>query len=229
MLTPADVRKIPRFSGLSPDAEHYLCEKLLARQYAKGEAIFMEGDDSDRFFLVQEGEVKIYKMLESGREVILGLFRGGEAFGEVAMLDGFELPASAIAHENTRVVSLSRRDYLTLLEQFPEVARRIIRDLTLRLHTMRRHIEMLGESGVTARISRLLLTYAGQHGEKAETGLLVPLRLTRQELASLVGARIETVIRIMSRWQKEGVVQSTAQGFLIPDQDVLEALISHED
>ena len=229
MLKPEEIRKIPRFSGLSPEAEQYLCEKLVSRIYAKGDAIFLEGDQSNRFFLVLEGEVKIFKVLESGREVILGFFRGGEAFGEVAMLDGFELPASAMAHEKTHVISLSRREYLTLLKDYPEVAHRIIRDLSLRLHTMRRHIEMLGESGVSARICRLLLTYAGKHGEQGTEGLLVPLRLTRQELASLVGARIETVIRIMSRWQKEGVVHSTAQGFLIPDQEVLEAMVTHED
>ena len=229
MMEFSEIRKIPRFSGLTPEAEKFLQTHLHKKSYAKGERIFQEGDQKNSLQIVENGQVKIFKMLESGKEIILGIFQAGEAFGEVALLDNQEMPATAMALKPTTVISLAREEYLYLLEHFPESAQRIIRDLTLRLLTLRKHIEMLGESGVSARIARLLITQANYHKTEDSNRVLIPLRLTRQEVASLVGARIETVIRLMSRWQKEGLVVSVEQGFLIHDCDKLEQLLLQED
>jgi CRP-like cAMP-binding protein len=229
VLEPQAIRRIPRFAGLSPEAERWLCERAALRSVGKGETIFLEGDPSSHFYMVLQGEVKVFKMLESGRELILDLFRDGESFGEVALVDGSEFPASAVAMEPSSLLALSRKDYLLLLERFPEVARSIIRDLTLRMHALRRRVEVLGEMGVQSRIANLLLIYARQLGQETPQGLLIPLHLSRNEVASLVSARVETVIRIMSRWQKEGLVLSVPDGFLVPDGEALEALTSSSD
>jgi CRP-like cAMP-binding protein len=226
MLEPQAIRRIPRFSGISPAAERWLCERAGLRACAKGETIFLEGDPSSHFYMVLSGEVKVFKVLESGRELILDFFREGESFGEVALVDGSDFPASAMAVDEARVLTLSRRDYLQLLERFPEVAHSIIRDLTLRMHALRRRVEVLGEMGVQSRIANLLQIYARQMGRDAPRGTLIPVHLSRNEVASLVGARIETVIRIMSRWQKEGLVLSVPEGFLVPDLAALAALTS---
>lgn len=224
MLDVQAIRRIPRFTGISAEAEAWLCERAHVRTVDKGQAIFYEGDPCTAFYMVLEGEVKVYKVLESGRELILDLFRPGEAFGEVALVDGSDLPANAVAMEDSSIFTLGRRDYLHLLERHPEVARSIIRDLTLRMHALRRRVEVLGEMGVESRIAQLLQIYARQVGREDAQGMLIPLRLSRNEVASLVGARIETVIRIMSRWQKEELVVSVAEGFLVKDPDALAAL-----
>ena len=224
MLDPAAIRRIPRFAGISPEAARWLGGHAGLRNYGRGEAIFFEGDPCSHFHMVLKGEVKVFKVLESGRELILDFFHDGEAFGEVALVDGSEFPANSVATSESTVLSLSRKDYLLLLERFPEVARSIIRDLTLRMHALRRRVEVLGEMGVEARIANLLQLYARQLGRDTERGLLIPIRLSRQEVASLVGARIETVIRIMSRWQKERRVLSQAEGFLVPDAETLAEL-----
>lgn len=224
MLDPQAIRRVPRFSGISPEAEHWLCERANLREYEKGETIFYEGDPSTHFHMVLQGEVKVYKVLESGRELILDIFHPGEPFGEVALVDGSDFPANAVAQETATVLSLARKDYLHLLRQYPEVAHSIIRDLTLRMHALRRRVEVLGEIGVQARIANLLLIYARQLGHETPQGLLIPLHLSRAEVASLVCARIETVIRIMSRWQKEGLVRSADEGFLVPDRDALQSI-----
>ena len=224
MLDPQAIRRVPRFSGISPDAERWLCERAHLRVYEKAETIFYEGDPSSHFHLVLQGEVKVFKVLESGRELILDIFHPGEPFGEVALVDGSDFPANAVALEQATVLSLARKDYLHLLRQYPEVAHSIIRDLTLRMHALRRRVEVLGEIGVQARIANLLMSYGRQVGRTTPDGLLIPIHLSRNEVASLVCARIETVIRIMSRWQKEGLVRTAEDGFLVPDHDALQAV-----
>jgi len=224
MLDAKAIRRIPRFSGISAEAEGWLCEHAVVSTYTKGETIFFEGDPSAHFYMVLKGEVKVFKMLESGRELILDFFREGEAFGEVALVEGGDFPASAVAMEDASVLVLPRRDYLHLLERYPEVAHSIIRDLTLRMHALRRRVEVLGEMGVQARIANLLHVYSRQLGKQTEAGLLIPIHLSRNEVASLVCARIETVIRIMSRWQKDGLVINVPEGFLVPDVEALAAL-----
>jgi CRP-like cAMP-binding protein len=229
MLDAKAIRRIPRFSGISPEAERWLCERAGVRSFAKGEPIFFEGDPCECFYMVLTGEVKVFKVLESGRELILDFFREGESFGEVALVDGSDLPASALAAEAASVLTLSRKDYLALLERHPEVARSIIRDLTLRMHALRRRVEVLGETGVQARIANLLLIYGRQLGEETERGLLIPIHLSRGEVAALVSARIETVIRIMSRWQKEQLVLSEPEGFRVPDAAALQSVATGGD
>ena len=224
MLDPHTIRRIPRFSGITPEAEAWIRQRAGVRHFARGATIFLEGDPSSHFYMVLTGEVKVYKVLESGRELILDFFRKGESFGEVALVDGGDFPACAMAAEDSSIMTLERKEYLLLLERFPEVARSIIRDLTMRLHALRRRVEVLGEIGVQSRIANLLQVYARGLGRQTERGLLIPVHLSRNEVASLVCARIETVIRIMSRWQKEQLVLSVEEGFLVPDAEALHAL-----
>lgn len=226
MIDPKSLRRFPRFLGLTPEAESWVCERLKVRGYGRGETIFLEGDPCRHFFLVEEGEVKIYKVLESGRELILDIFHPGEAFGEVALVDGGEFPANAIAMDTANVLTLSRDDYMRMLERFPEISRAIIRDLSLRLHAMRRRVEVLGEGGVQSRIAQMLQIYARQMGKETPEGLFIPIHLTRQEIAALVCARIETVIRIMSRWQKKNWVLTRPDGFLVMNADVLHDMVT---
>lgn len=229
MLDPATVRRIPRFSGLGEETETWLCGRLRLTRYATGTTIFYEGDPCDHFYMVHTGEVKVSKMLESGRELILDFFGKGEAFGEVALMDGDTFPANAVAHQNCEVLTLTRAEYLELLEGHPAAARSVIRDLTLRLHAMRRRVEVLGEGGVQSRIAQMLLIYARNVGREVDGGTLVPVQLSRNEVASLVCARMETVIRIMSRWQKEGLVRTANDGFLVPNPDALKAVALGND
>lgn len=224
MVDLRDVQLTPRFAGIPPREQQWLAERLVRRRYGKGEMIFLEGDACAHLHLIESGVVKVFKTLESGRELILNLFRSGDAIGEVALMDGIEYPASAEAMEPTAVLSLSGRDYFALLERNPAATRAVIRDLTLRIMAMRRRVEELGEGGVEYRLAQVLSAFGRRVGERRGRGLLIPVQLSRQELADMVGARIETVIRIMSRWHKAGQVRTEREGFWLPAAETLERL-----
>jgi CRP-like cAMP-binding protein len=221
------VRKLPRFSGLAPEAHKWLTERLSRKFYEKGKILFLEGEESSYLYLVERGAVKVFRSLESGRELILGLFRYGDAIGEVALIDGNGYPASAGAHEDSTLLLMRREDYLYYLKAFDGAALALLRDLMMRMRTMQRRMEDLGGGGVEYRLGRVLQTFCAA-ASKGEGALYVPVPLTRQDFADMVGARVETVIRIMSRWQKDGLIGHDERGLWVRDRATLDALASAE-
>lgn len=223
MIDPASVRRIPRFSGVSEDAHEWLAAHLARKSVPKGQILFVEGEDSETVYLVERGAVKVFRSLESGRELIIGLFRFGEAVGEVAVIDGQPYPATAAAHEDSVVLTMPRRDYHHYLKAFDGAALALIRDLMLRMRTMQRRMEDLGGGDVEYRLARVLQGFCAAC-TNTEGRLALPVTLTRQDLADMVGARVETVIRIMSRWQKDGLVGSDDKGLWVRDRRTLDGL-----
>jgi CRP/FNR family transcriptional regulator len=223
VIDVASVRRIPRFSGVGAEAHEYLAANLVRRSVAKGQMLFIEREDSETVYLVERGAIKVFRSLESGRELIIGLFRTGEAVGEVAVIDGQPYPASAAAHEDSLVLTMPRRSYHHYLKAFDGAAIALIRDLMLRMRTMQRRMEDLGGGDVEYRLARVLQGFCATC-TNTEGHLAVPVPLTRQDLADMVGARVETVIRIMSRWQKEGLVGSDERGLWVRDRRTLDEL-----
>lgn len=227
MIDVEAVRKLPRFSGLAPGAHKWLSERLSRKFCEKGKFLFLEGEDSTHLYLIERGAVKVFRSLESGRELILGLFRYGDAIGEVALIDGNGYPASAAAHEDSTLLLMRRDDYLYYLKTFDGAAIALLRDLMMRMRTMQRRMEDLGGGGVEFRLGRVLQTLCAT-ASKTDARLYAAVPLTRQDFADMVGARVETVIRIMSRWQKDGVLGSDEQGLWVRDRATVEALAHSE-
>jgi CRP/FNR family cyclic AMP-dependent transcriptional regulator len=226
VLDVETVKKLPRFSGLTPEAHQWLSERLSRKFYEKGKLLFLEGEDSTQLYLVERGAVKVFRSLESGRELILGIFRHGDAVGEVALIDGHGYPASAAAHEDSTLLLMRREEYLYFLKTFDGAAIALLRDLMMRMRTMQRRMEDLGGGGVEYRLGRVLQALCT--ASKDDGLLYVPVPLTRQDLADMVGARVETVIRIMSRWQKDGLVGQDEGGLWVRDRATLEVLARSE-
>lgn len=209
-------------------AHQWLAERLSRRVFEKGTLLFLEGGDSTFLYLVERGAVKVFRSLENGRELILGLFRFGDSVGEVAVIDGSGYPASAAAQEDSCLLMMRREEYLHYLTAFDGAAIALVRDLMLRMRTLQRRMEDLGGGGVDYRLSRVLRAVCSATSDESAR-LYAPVPLTRQDLADMVGARIETVIRIMSRWQKEGLVGSDKRGMWVRDRQAFVALAHPEE
>jgi CRP-like cAMP-binding protein len=222
MSTPtADLlRKISLFRRVSPDDRTRIAEVAHFRRYGPGEMIFREGDAGDTFLTIVQGRVKVFKATPAGKEIILEIFSSGDPLGAVAVYENADLPASAVALEATECLAIAQRDFFALLEQHPALVRGLLSGLTLRLAELTRRLaDMTGR--VESRFARLFLKLADQIGKPERGGTFVAMPLTRQELADLTGTTIETAIRIMSRWQKDDVVRTEKDGFVIVDRQVL--------
>ena len=228
MISIDDLTRIARFAEVPADTRVWLAKRMNRQRYRRGQRIFDEGTECTHLLYIESGAVKISRTMESGRELILDFLYAGESVGEVALIDGTEYPATATAQEETALLSLPREDYLGLLRRQPEAALAVIRDLTFRLRALHQRLIDIGNSGVERRLAQVVLTLARRIGEDVEGGWLIPIRLTRQELADMVGARIETVIRVMSRWQKDGLLRASPEGILILHHESFESLM-HAD
>lgn len=216
------LRRIPMFRRVSPDDRAALVRVSHLAVYERGDAVFMEGADADRFVTIAEGRVKVFKATPAGKEVILEIFGSGDPLGAVAVYEGGQFPASAQALETTTCLTIDRRAMYALLEERPALVRALLSGLTLRLLELTRRLADLTGSRVEARFARLFLKLADQIGRPGQGGVLVPMPLSRQELADLTGTTIETAIRTMSRWQKEDVLHTVKEGFVLLDRDALE-------
>jgi CRP/FNR family transcriptional regulator len=210
---------IPLLSTLKPGDREALEPLCRLRGYEKGETIFREGDPADRIHFIYAGRVKIVKSA-GARDVILEILELGEPVGAVAAFERRNFPASAVAIEPSGLLSIPEREFFALLESRPEMTRHMLSGLTMRLMMLNKRLaDMTGSA--ESRAARLFTTLAERMGQRRGSGMFVPLSLTRQELADLLGTTLETAIRLMSRWQKENVVVTEKDGFLIPDLTVL--------
>lgn len=191
-------------------------------RFERGTLLFAEGDPGDAFFAIIEGRVKVFKATPAGKEFILDIFGPGDPVGAVAVYEDAPFPASALASEDTVCVRIGQPDFFALLEQHPQLVRALLSSLTIRLTELTRRLAELTGARVDARFARLFLKLAEQIGRPDRGGVLAPMPLSRQELADLTGTTVETAIRIMSRWQKENVLLTEKDGFLLLDRAALE-------
>lgn len=226
--TPAQraLARTPPFDSLPPAERDRLEPYVHVRRYERGETIFHEGSPSERFYSVVSGRVKIVKVAPHGKELILEIFGQGDPFGAVAAFEGRPFPAGAVALAPTEVLSISRRDLFNLIERRPEFVRGILLGLTRRLIQLTQQLAQLSSGGVEYRIAALFLRMAEKMGVPSEAGTVIPMALSRQDIADMVGTTIETAIRVMSRWGKEGIVRTERSSFLIEDHAALERLVA---
>jgi CRP/FNR family transcriptional regulator, nitrogen oxide reductase regulator len=210
---PVPFESVPVLAPLTAEDRAALSPLCELRAFGKGETIFEEGQPAHHIHFLFVGRVKIVKAAPD-RDLILEILGPGEPVGAVAVYERRPFPATAVALEPCGTISIPEREFFHLLETRPEITRRLLAGLTLRLMALnRRMADMTGS--IEYRAARLFATLAERAGQKRPGGIFVPIHLSRQEIADLVGTTIETAIRVMSRWQKEGIVETEKDGFLI--------------
>jgi len=216
--------KVALFRALDADDRARLADVSSIRSFEKGETLFSEGDASDFLYTILEGRAKVVKAVPSGKEVILEIFGPGDPIGAVAAYEGRPYPASAVALDPTSCLLVRRGPLFALLERHPTLVRGFILGLTQRIVELTRRIPEVAGGRVENRFAHLFLKLADKVGRPVPEGTFIPMALSRQDLADLTGTTIETCIRTMSRWSKEGLVRTDKDGFLVLDRGALEKL-----
>ena len=217
------LRTTPIFSRLSPADRRAIAEVAEVKAFAKGETIF-EQDSPSEFYAIVSGRVKIFKMLPSGKDIILEVFGPGDPLGAVAAYMERPFPATAAALEDTTCIFIPRAAFFRLLESQPSLVRGLLLGLTTRLVELTTRLAELTGARIETRFARLFLQLSSKMGQSGRGGTFIPLPLSRQELADMTGTTIETCIRIMSRWNKEAIVRTEKDGFVVLDKRELEQI-----
>lgn len=192
--------------------------------YAARDYIFREGEAAIWFCVVRSGHVKILRQARGGREVVLEFLGPGEPFGGVAVIERRPYPASAQATEVSTIVKIPRDPIVALAERYPSIIREMALMIGRRLRTAHDAVESLAADPVEARLAATLLRLAEREGTRQAHGLTLPFHLTRQSLADMTGTTVETTIRVVSRWLKQGLVREADGRLLLVSVDALRAL-----
>ncbi len=206
------------FGGLAPEVREQLASIALPRSYPRGGLIFSEGDEAEGFHLVRSGRVKVFKLSGEGKEQILHVLWPGEPFGEVAVFAGMNYPAYAEAMERTETLFFRRQAFLDLIASDPRIATNMLAVLSLRLRQFARMIEELSLKEVPARLAAYLLSVRPP-GESR-----LRLSISKSQLANLLGTVPETLSRVLSRLQSQGVIRVKGREIEILDEGALEEL-----
>lgn len=221
------LKNLPLFSTLSDSDLIRLSDMAKEFTYKNGEYVFYEGDPPDWFCIVKEGNIKAIKQAEDGKEIIMHMFKSGDTFGEVAVFDRRPYPASALTVGQTTVVKFHHTHCFEILETMPEVATKFL--LTMG-RKQREFVDRI-EAALTARVEKRIATTLIKLANMVDTekGKTINLHLTRKDIANMVGTTIETTIRVMSRFQKDGVIETTKNGITILKPVRLQEISGRED
>jgi CRP/FNR family transcriptional regulator len=218
------LRRTAIFRRLSPEDRQRLVAVASTREFDKGALLFSEGDASDALYTVVDGRVKVYKTTPRGTDVILELFGPGDPVGAVAVYESRAYPATAVALEPTTCLVVPRQAIFSLLETYPTLVRGLLIGLTHRLVELTNRLTELSGGRIEARLARFMLKLTDDMGQPRSDGTFIPLVLSRQEIADMIGTTIETSIRIMSRWGKQDIVRTEKDGFVVVDRAALEVV-----
>ena len=189
-----------------------------------GETVFTTGSIGDAMYVIETGSLKISRIAPMGKERIIRLLGRGEVIGEMALFDDEPRSADAVTLEETVLIRIPKQEFLQLLEEIPSLAIRFLSVLATRLRRMNEKLEELTFLTARPRVARLLLEITEKATSERAEVLTVPLRLTQEEMAALIGITRETVSRILSELQGLGVISIEERILHIKELDKLEAL-----
>jgi CRP/FNR family cyclic AMP-dependent transcriptional regulator len=191
------LKQVSLFAALSDEDLQSLAATTKRRTFRAGEVIVRRDDPGQVMYIIKEGKVKICLMSPDGQEISLVVFGKGECFGELALLDGLPRSADAVAIERVECYTLQRSDFHSAIMKNPKIAIQVLEVLSKRLRSTDQQVEDLIFLDVYGRVAKKLIELAETHGEKVGDGMRIDVRLTQQELASMVGASRESVNKVM--------------------------------
>lgn len=214
------IATIPLFKGLNDQQYDELAMIVTDQEIKRGQTIFSEGDEGVGFYVIISGLIKIYKLSLDGKEQILHIFGPGEPFAEAAVFTGSTYPAHAIALEKSRILFFPRASFVDLIQKHPSLAMNMMATLSMRLKKFAHMIEDLSLKEVPGRLAAHLLFLSSQQDDASE----LQLKIGKAQLAGLLGTIPETLSRILTKMNKQGLIESSSSIIKITDRDGLEDL-----
>ena len=205
------------FSDLSDSELDNIKTLCQTRKYPKNSMIILEEEMGDVVFIVMAGTVKITRVNDEGKEVILAMLGSGEVFGEMAILDGESRSANALAQENCEVVTINREEFLNLIKTNNKVALNLMTEFAVRLRKSDQQIEALSLDDAEHRIGVSILNLAEEMGVIRKGSVTVDNLPYQQDIANMAGTSRETVSRVMKIFEERGLITKTGHKLSIPD------------
>jgi CRP/FNR family transcriptional regulator len=212
------ISRVPFFTGFSAKDIANIEPYFLEYSFNRNQFLFWEGDPATKMYVIKSGRVKLLKTSASGKDMVLEVMVPGQICGGGALFaDQHRNGAQAV--EPTVTFGLSRESYEQLLKKYPEIAWGIIKYLGSKLMDAHDVIISLVSSKVESRIASVIVRLCENHGTQTKDGILINIRLTRRDMADIVGSTVETTIRTISKFRKMGLLTTVSGRLLIKNLD----------
>jgi CRP/FNR family cyclic AMP-dependent transcriptional regulator len=215
------LRQHPIFSDLNPAALDQLGRYCKTRVVKRGTIIFSKGDPGTSLFAVVKGTLRIGVSSAEGREAVFNLIGPGELFGEIALLDGRERTADAVATTDCELLVIDRREFIPFVQGQPALAMKLIDLLCTRLRWISDHVEQIVLPNLPGRLAKALLRLAEKHGTAVAEQKLA---ITQLELSQMIGMSRESINKQLRAWADQKLVRLERGGIVMLDKDTLDEI-----
>ena len=216
--------RLPFYKGLPPTVIREINGMFIERGFQPGEVIYFEKSPAERLYVLADGNVKLMRHTVSGKEVMLDILGQGEFFGGLTQGANDFYSETAQAHTPVCTLSIGGGDFRQVLVDNPPVALKVMDIIAERLVAAREMMHLLSVASVEQRLAHVLLKLGEKLGEPNEVGQLIQMPLGRGDLAELTGTTAETASRVMSQFQKEGLIQTGRRWVAITDKNELASI-----
>ena len=204
-------------AGLSLDDLELLMAHRLEQLYKKGETIFREKAYPQGIFYIIEGKVKKFKVDGSGKEQIIYVANTGELIGYHAVLAEDRYPDSAAALEMSRVAFIPKEDFLQVLQRSASLNQRLLKTLSHEFGVLTNALSLFAQKSVRERLALQLVVLREKYKVDFQPGMLVSINMSREDLANLVGTTKENIVRVLTEFKEEGIVETQGRKIIIHD------------
>ena len=193
--------------------------RVVERRFGSKDIIFTPGDPDDQLYFLLSGTVRLYKIYGDYKEATTALLKDGGVFGKLSLVEGRWQDVFAEAVTESRVAGVQKASLERVIKSDPEFALRLFSSLSERLRQSDEVIESLLHREVSTRLATLLMNLSDRFGEEDST--LIGVRLTHQDLANMIASTREAVSKVMSEFQREGVIETRSRRIAILDRGAL--------
>jgi CRP/FNR family transcriptional regulator, cyclic AMP receptor protein len=213
------LKYVPIFSELSDATIEQISKIGVRKPFKKDSVVLFEHETGSALFVIVEGKVKISRVSDDGREVILTILNDSDFFGEMAILDGLSRSANVTAIEDSEIYIIQRNDFLKLIQDYPEISIALMKELTQRLRAADLKIKSLSLKDAEGKVASVILQLADDVG-KIKSGTVEIEKLPLQnDLANMAGTSRETISRTLHSLGKKGLIELKGSRLRIIDYE----------
>jgi len=211
------IRELPLFAGLAGNALDRILEPATSIRCAAGDAVFEQGEPATRFFVLLHGRLRVTQITGEGQQVVVRIINPGDLFGMARALSRDDYPGTAMAVVDTTALAWPMEFWDDLLLAHPRLALNATQAIGQRLEDAHVRVREFTTEEVERRVAHAVLRLAAQAGRVAPEGIRIDFPISKQDIAAMTATTMYTVSRVLSAWQRAGLVDVGRQQLVVCD------------
>ncbi len=218
------LKYVPIFSELDDKTIEQISKLGIRKSFAKDSVVLFEHETGSALFVIIQGKLKVSRVSDDGKEVILTILGESDFFGEMAILDGLTRSANVTAMEDAELFIIQRSEFLNLLQLHPEIAIALLQELTQRLRAADMKIKSLSLKDAEGKVATVILQLADDIGKIKQGTVEIEKLPFQHDLANMAGTSRETISRTLHSFAKKGMVELDGSRLRIMDYEKFKEL-----